>query len=230
MTSKRELLFLGKGSELGHRRRAEAALRHIDDAHEADRVERVVDDAQVREDVLDLLAVVELEAADHRVRDARAHERLLDDARLGVRAVEDGDVTVGGVEDRALLHDGRRDELRLVAFVHRLVRGQLLARRVLRPELLGLAVHIVLDDGIGRREDVLRRAVVLLELDDRRLRVVLLEVHDVADIGAAPAVDGLVGIADDAEVVVARRENLRELVLRAVRVLILVDEDVAEAA
>ena len=73
------------------------------------------------------------------------------------------------------------------------------------------------------------RAVVLLEPHDVRVGEVLLEVEDVADVGAAPAVDRLVVVADDHQVAVPAAEQLHELVLRAVGVLVLVDEHVAEA-
>ena len=57
----------------------------------------------------------------------------------------------------------------------------------------------------------------------------LFEVEDVADVGAAPRVDRLVIVADDADVSMRRREQPQELELRAVGVLVLVDEDVAKA-
>ena len=82
---------------------------------------------------------------------------------------------------------------------------------------------------MGRVEDQLGRAVVLLELDDRRVGVVALEVEDVADVGAAPAVDRLVVVADDREVAVLRGERPDPEVLRPVRVLVLVDVEVAPA-
>jgi hypothetical protein len=58
---------------------------------------------------------------------------------------------------------------------------------------------------------------------------VLLELEDVAHVGAAPAVDGLVVVADDADVPVLAAEEADELELGAVGVLVLVDEDVAVA-
>ena len=80
-----------------------------------------------------------------------------------------------------------------------------------------------------RVEDELRRSVVLLELDDGRVRPVALEVEDVADVRAAPAVDRLVVVADDRQVPVLRREGLDPQVLRAVRVLVFVDMEIAPA-
>ena len=75
-----------------------------------------------------------------------------------------------------------------------------------------------------------RRAVVRLEGDDPRAREVLVEVEDVLDLGAAPAVDRLVLVADGAERLRALAEELDEGVLRGVRVLVLVDQEVPDPA
>ena len=53
----------------------------------------------------------------------------------------------------------------------------------------------------------MQRAVVLLELDDARAGEVPLEVEDVAHVGAAPAVDGLVVVAHGADVPPRRRRG-----------------------
>ena len=86
------------------------------------------------------------------------------------------------------------------------------------------------DHAGGGGEDVRGRAVVLLEPDHRGAGEVLLEAQDVADLGAAPAVDRLVVVADAADVAVAAGEQPQPEVLRDVGVLVLVDEDVAEPA
>ena len=104
-----------------------------------------------------------------------------------------------------------------------------LAARVVGPELLVLAVLVARDHRVGGVEDELRRAVVLLQLHDRGVGIVALEVEDVAHVGAAPAVDGLVVVAHHAEVAVLLRERLDPQVLGAVGVLVLVDEQVAPA-
>ncbi len=57
----------------------------------------------------------------------------------------------------------------------------------------------------------------------------LLEVEDDPDVGAAPAVDRLVIIAHNAQVVVLARDQLDEPELRLVDVLVLIHEHVAEA-
>jgi hypothetical protein len=68
------------------------AARRVDDALPRHLVVGVHQRAQVRKRVLDLAPVVELHAAEHAVRDARAHERLFEHAALRVGAVEDRDV------------------------------------------------------------------------------------------------------------------------------------------
>jgi len=110
------------------------------------------------------------------------------------------------------------------------------------PEVLGAPPLVAGDDGVGRGEDGLRRTVVLLEEDRPGVGVVLLELDDVADRRAAERVDGLVGVADDAQLAgghgVSGRalgqrgpdQLLDQLVLRDVGVLVLVDEDVPEPA
>jgi hypothetical protein len=67
----------------------------------------------------------------------------------------------------------------------------------------------------------------LLQLDDLHLGEMLFEVEQVGDLRAAPAVDALVVVADDAEVAMHLRQRVDEFKLRAVRVLILVRHHVA---
>ena len=62
-----------------------------------------------------------------------------------------------------------------------------------------------------------------------RVGIVLAEVEDVADVGAAKPIDRLVVVADDDHVAVLLGELIDEHVLRPVRVLVLVDEHVPEA-
>ena len=52
-----------------------------------------------------------------------------------------------------------------------------------------LSRAIVRDHSARSGEDRLRRAIVALELDHHRIGIVLLEVEDVADVGATPSID-----------------------------------------
>jgi hypothetical protein len=103
-----------------------------------------------------------------------------------------------------------------------------LALAQVRPEVLRLALAVVLDQRVRGAENRVGRAVVLLERDRPRLAEVALELEDVANVGASERVDRLVRIADGADVAVLLGQQLQQAVLRVVRILVLVDEDVAE--
>ena len=77
---------------------ADAALGHVEDAPQADRVLRVGQHPQVGQRVAHLAPLVEPHAADHLVRQPDPQEHVLEHARLAVGAVEDGHV---GVADLA---------------------------------------------------------------------------------------------------------------------------------
>ena len=113
------------------------------------------------------------------------------------------------------------------------------------PQFLGLASLVVADHRVGRVQNGLRRTIVLFEHDGLGVREVLFEILDVADVGAAEGIDGLVGIAHDGDPSRARLAGVRrtrngllpcvhagqlayEHILGVVGVLILVDQNVAE--
>ncbi len=65
---------------------------------------------------------------------------------------------------------------------------------------LAEAALIVGDEVGGGAEDMRGRAVVALQPDDGGAGKILVEAQDVVDLGAAPAIDGLVVVADAADV------------------------------
>ena len=83
---------------------------------------------------------------------------------------------------------------------------------------------VVGDEAVGDFEDAGGAAEVFFEADDYGVGPVAFEVEDVADVGAAPAVDGLVGVACGADIVVGGGEGLCDSILGVVGVLIFVDE------
>ena len=204
----------GVRRDAGERRRADPTAGRVGYAREADDVERVGQQRQVGDRVLDLGALVELRPADHLVGDLVADERVLEHARHGVRAVQDGDLGARGalVEQPLDLSD---DEARLGVLV--LERAQLdrIALTEFAPEALGDAAAVVGDHRVGRLQDRLGGAVVLLELDHARVFEVVLEVEDVADVGAAEAVDRLLVVADDREVAMAGRPRVGRSIARS---------------
>ena len=184
---------------------ADAALGHGDDAPHRDVVVLIHHGREVREHVLDLLALVEARAAHELVGDLGADEALLDRAGLGVGAVHDRDIgparTCPVATSRLI---SSRDESRLVLLGVRDVARDALASAGVGPQVLGPALGVVRDHGVRGAQDRLRRAVVLLEVDDLRVGVVLLELVDVADVRAAERVDRLVGVTDHGELALGK--------------------------
>ena len=87
-------------------------------------------------------------------------------------------------------------------------------------------------DPLGDRspdlDDALARAEVLVERDLLDAGVPVGERDDVRDLAAAPLVDRLIVVADDAEVRAELRQAADEALLQRVDVLVLVDDDVAD--
>ena len=172
------------------------------------------------------------------MRDAGGLERGQERLRIAIRAHEDRDVAVGaaaGGDERAdpLAHvvglGGEDVEAVLLDSARgRRHRAQALVDLLLHLEPIGI---VVLDQAVGRIEDGLSGAIRAGEDDARALRIGRCEPEDVADRGPAELVDRLA-------VVVRPRsgsaglsgQELQELELDHVRVLELVDQDVAEAA
>ena len=232
--------------------RSDAALRHVHNAPQRDRIERIDNRGQIRHHILDFGALVELRATEHAIGKCRADEDFLKRPGLRVRAIEDRDVLVA----EAFLAQGRdliRNELGLVVLAVAGESDDLLAVANRREQVLVLAVEVVRDDTVGRAEDVLGRPIVLLEQDDFRVGEVALELDDVADVRAAERIDRLIRVADNRQrrarnrslrsskgtaVTLARFECLSDLgmnrlgqlpdqrVLGVVGVLVLVDQDV----
>ena len=167
--------------------------------------------------------------SDDDVPDALLAELFLQQLRLAVGAIEDGAVLRLAV----LLADDATELLRDVGGLG-LGRGgdadlHLVAAELVGLEELGiLRVLALRNDGVGDGEDRRGRSVVLIEHDDLRACEVLLEVEDVPHVGAAPCVDRLVVVADDADVSLPSREQLQQPVLGVVGVLVLVDEQPPE--
>ena len=107
-------MFGGGAHELRDGRLADAARGIIDDALERLLVVGVDDDAEVGDDVLHLLALVERLSAIDAIRDALLPQRLLKDARLGIGAIEHGELRQRTVASPLQLRDLRGDEVGLL--------------------------------------------------------------------------------------------------------------------
>ena len=129
----------------------------------------------------------------------------------------------------AAVGDGAGHLFRLLAVLLEAPEAHPRAGAAVRAQRLRAAAAVVRDEGRGGLEDARRRAVVALERDDPRAGKVRVEAEDVLDLRPPPAVDRLVLVPDRAERVGRLAEQPDQRVLRAVGVLVLVDEQVPDA-
>ena len=92
----------------------------------------------------------------------------------------------------------RGDKARFIVLIIGDVANNLLALTVIGPQVLLPPTLVLRDDGIRCTQDGLRGAVVLLQQNGARTRVVTLEVFDVANGCATEGIDGLIGVTHHA--------------------------------
>src|SRR5207237_5401179 len=92
----------------------------------------------------------------------------------------------------------------------------------------GVRVDVAPDHARRELDDRLGRAVVERQLVAPRAGPALVELERVVDLRAAEPVDRLILVGDAEDVPPLTRDQLEEAVLGDVRVLVLVDEDIAE--
>ena len=119
-------------------------------------------------------------------------------------------------------------ELRFFLFVVALRNDDWHAPSVARPQILVNPLRVGRDETARRVQDGLRRAVVFLKRNQFGVWIVILKAQDVANVGVAPGVYGLVRIAHHADVQMNARKLLGYGVLRDVGVLEFVDHKVNE--
>ena len=119
---------------------------------------------------------------------------------------------------------------RLIGLVAHADQMRPLGRFSLRPQILGEALLGQFDDGVGRRQDRLRRAVILLERHDVGARAEMTgKIEDVAHRRGAKRIDRLRVVADDGQALAVRPQRQQHRGLELVGVLIFVDQHVIEA-
>ena len=178
-------------------------------------------DAEVREQVPNFCPLIETEAAHHKVFPPIPPQRFFNLPRLEIGPIEHGHA-LGGIRREDALH-GIGNEQSFVLAVQRLVKPDLVSLTRIGPQPLALAFGIVRHHRAGGFEDVLRRAVILLESNHSRVRIIALEIENVPNVRATPAIDRLILVTHHANVLVPLRKQPHQLILSAIGVLILID-------
>ena len=184
--------------------------------------------------VADLGALEEARAPHHRVGDGHQDEALLEGAHLEGGPDQDGHVSVDEGPFVALASAGALNLLghqpALGLAVPDAAHQDLGPALGLGPKGLAQPAPVGSNQAGGRAQDVGRGAVVALQPDDLGAREVLFETQDVIHLGAPPAIDRLVVVAHAADIAPGLAQEAQPEILGDVGVLVLVDQDVAEAA
>ena len=156
--------------------------------------------------------------------------------RVGVVPDEDREFAEASLPPNGLTRDEVRDGFRFFHAGHllyvidvRLVRRRAAAKPLVDSEARLETFRVLGDEPVRRVEQALRRAAVLDEGHGGVVGIALPKTVEVAERPSAPREDRLIVVADHGDVVVRLSQKAEQLELRVVRVLELVDEDVAEA-
>ena len=210
-----------------------AAARRRHGANKRRVVVFVGQQAQIADDVLDFGLVEETLAARNRVGNAFLAQALLDDARLVVAPVQNGVIGkfVLALEMVGRDHDGHLLRLLLVRLhAQHLDR---FAQAMFRPQRLFKQFRIVANHGVGRIEHAHGGAVILLQFDHAQVGEVRFQGLQIFHGGAAPGINGLVVVAHGRKhrlLADARHHQFHQFVLAGVRILVFVDEQIAQTA
>ena len=211
---------------------ADTPAWHIDDPLERQVVRRLHGGAHIGDGVADFLAFVKPQPADHAVGHADHEQSFFKSPSLETGAHQHGDFRQL-VAVAAQFLDPVADHAGLFIRIPQADDADFLPLlRILPPGAQGLAKppFIMRDQTRCGGQDGRGGAVVGLQPDDLRTFKILFEAQDVFHLRAAPGVDGLVVVADAADVAVALGQQPQPEVLHHVGILVLVHQDVAEAA
>ena len=219
---------LGKICHPVQGRGTDAPLGHVDDPAHRQIVLTVVDGFQISQNVLDLFPGIEVHTTDDLIRHVHVHKPFLKQTGLGIGTVKDRAVMIGIFSFPHPAADVTAYVIRLLIGIVKIAQGDLVSRRIFRPEPLVFPPFVVVDHIVGRIQDVLGGTVILFQLDDGSIRKNLLEIQDIADVGPPEFVNGLVIVTHHAQIPVFACQKAYQLELRRVGVLILVHHDITK--
>src|SRR6266478_3486478 len=205
-------------------RRGATARPDIQYAQQRNVIFRMHGQPNIGQRVLHFRAVVETKTSHELVAEPTAAKYLFKRSRLKIRAVFHRASLRGAFTENALEFAGDKFRLRVRVSALEIFQGR--SGAIVRAERLAQPLGIVGHHRASGVEDLLRRAVIALQLDDASRREIPRKTHQDGNVRAAPAVDGLVFVADDADVLLRAGKKPEQLILHPVGVLVLVHVNV----
>ena len=244
-----DVFFFGQKNQGVLGCRTNSAFGGVEYPTKSEGVRRVGNRHQVGNRVLDFCSLIKLGAPNYAIGNSGADENIFQRPGLRVCSIKHGHLRVGHTLPGEL-HNLVGNKLCLIVGAVPREANDLLTRAEIGEQVLGFPVKVVADHGIGRIEDVLGGAVVLLQQHHLRTGKITLKFGDVANVSPSESVNRLVRVthhrercAGNGAIICARCRRLlghtfrgnrsselpNERVLRVVCVLILIHQDVAKA-
>ena len=227
-TPEADMMQIGCLHDLSHRCITDATCRIVDDTTQSLLIIGIRHHTEVSNDILDFLALVETQTTIDTIWDTILSHLFLKGAALCVGTIENGKIVVlclvlSTDSLDVITHD---DSLFPIAIGR--LQGQSLALLILAEHILVYLSFVLAYQAIGSLHDKLRGTVVLLQLKEARTLILLLEIEDVIDIGTTETVDALCIVSHHTDTSVLAGQLQDDLLLGVVRILILIDQHIAE--
>ena len=227
---KRNVMQIGCFHYLTDSRVTKTSCGVVDDSTQRLLIIRISHYTEIGYDILDFLTLIEGQSAVNAVWYSILAHLLLKRTALRIRTIKDGKVTILStlLSSDTLNVVAYDDSLLLVAIGG--LQRESLALFVLAEDILANLSFVLANQRVSCLNDELRRTVVLLQFKEAcALRVLLLEIEDIVDIGTSEAIDALRIVANHTYTTMLLCQLQHDSLLRIVRVLILVDQHIVES-
>ena len=148
---------------------------------------------------------------------------------MSIRSVENGEISISLIFLGRNAADIIYNKSCLIVCILKLPETYLFAFAAIRPQCFFFSSGIIFYHSIGRIQDILRRPVVLLKFDNKRVRIDTFEIQDISYVCPSESVDRLVIITYNTEIPVSVRQKSYKFELGSVRVLIFIDHNISES-
>ena len=154
--------LVGCNSQAGEGRFTNSAPWQIDNAPKGLFVAGIDRQAHIGQNVLDFFALVKGESAINLVGNVSTAQRVFKGPRLGIRTVQNGKIAVVVLLAVHEVPGGLGHILAFVRIADALVHYYFFTQRILGPNVFLKLLLVVRNQGVGRADDALGAAVVLL--------------------------------------------------------------------
>ena len=213
-----------------HRFLSDAPRRRIDDTQKRYLVVVRIHQAEIGQRIANLFAIEKRHTSNEHVGKFGFPQFRLECSRLLIRAKQDCDIPW---VDRRILESSsyHGDHFgRLLSFIGKLQNLGLLPHPATCPQDFVVPLRIKDDQPIRHFNNGPARTIIVLETDHFCIRPVTRESQNMLHFSASPAIDGLVVVANHAEVSMALCQPLHNPVLASVRILIFIHKQMIEEA